>query len=570
MLLLLLASFSEALGVVTVLPLLAVAGGQGRESAGLAGFIFEGFQALDISPSIYSLAALIVLALALKGLLFMFAMSQVGYVAADAATDLRLTLADALMNARWTYFIQQRTGFLSNALGTEALRVSMLVTQACYMAAGAIQAILYVGLALFVSWYATLGGVIAGAALFGTLGFLIRRAKAAGLEQTESYRAQAASLADSLFALKPLRAMGRLEGIKKVLQEGASRLGAGYRNQVASQALLTAIQEPFMAVFLSVGIVLTVGVLGLPLVQVLFMAVIFQRIVTRLSAAQSAYQIVAANDSAYRSLRQSIDTAKRAGEMTSGTREPTLDEDIRFLDVSFSYEDAPILSHLDIYIPSRRLTAILGPSGVGKTTILDLLCGLLKPEGEIAIDGVSMGELDVNRWRDMIGYVPQETVVLHSSVADNILLDHEGLDRQDVERALKKAGAWDFVAQLPEGMDTVVGERGARLSGGERQRVGIARALVHDPALLILDEATTALDPVTEASVLSTVRLLTSSTTVVAVSHQQALVTAADLVYRLHRDGLEVMHDAQGVLERSHLRAASQHGASQGDEPRRS
>ena len=128
----------------------------------------------------------------------------------------------------------------------------------------------------------------------------------------------------------------------------------------------------------------------------------------------------------------------------------------------------------------------------------------------------------------MIGYVPQETFLFHDTVMANVTLGEPGISRADVETALRRAEAREFVAALPDGVDTVVGERGARLSGGQRQRIAIARALVRNPALLILDEATTALDPETEAGIVATVKRLTGRLTVLSISHQPAMQSAAD------------------------------------------
>jgi ATP-binding cassette subfamily C protein len=140
----------------------------------------------------------------------------------------------------------------------------------------------------------------------------------------------------------------------------------------------------------------------------------------------------------------------------------------------------------------------------------------------------------------MIGYVPQETLLLHDSVFVNVTLGDEKLKSEDVEGALRDAGAWDFVQELPEGLFTVVGERGLKLSGGQRQRIAIARALVHEPRLLILDEATTALDPENEAGICVTLRKLKGKLTILAISHQPAILGAAERAYRLE-DGKAIL-----------------------------
>jgi ATP-binding cassette subfamily C protein len=176
----------------------------------------------------------------------------------------------------------------------------------------------------------------------------------------------------------------------------------------------------------------------------------------------------------------------------------------------------------------------MGPSGAGKSTLLDLLCGLTEPQsGEVRIDDVPLHDINLRQWRHMIGYVSQDTILLHDTVLNNILVGEPSLTADDAERALRQAGAWDFVSALPDGMLTVVGERGGLLSGGQRQRIAIARALAHKPSFLILDEPTSALDPESERTICETLQLLAQDLTIIAVSHQPAVINAADRVFIL-------------------------------------
>jgi len=177
---------------------------------------------------------------------------------------------------------------------------------------------------------------------------------------------------------------------------------------------------------------------------------------------------------------------------------------------------------------------IVGPSGAGKTTLLDLLVGLLQPDaGTILIDGVPLADLDLRQWRRQIGYVPQESVMVDESVAYNVTLGEVGVGEDQIRAALRAADELEFVEAMPEGIHTRVGDGGSRLSGGQRQRLAIARALVHEPRLLILDEATSHLDPEAQAAVIETVKHLKGRLTIVAVAHQGLLIQAADRIYRL-------------------------------------
>jgi ATP-binding cassette subfamily C protein len=166
------------------------------------------------------------------------------------------------------------------------------------------------------------------------------------------------------------------------------------------------------------------------------------------------------------------------------------------------------------------------------------------------IDDLPLAKVDLKKWRKMIGYVPQETLLLHDTVFFNVSLGDPQLSEQDVEYALRAAGAWEFVLKMPRKMYSSVGERGGMLSGGQRQRVAIARALVHKPKLLILDEPTSALDPESEAAICETLSQLRGEITILAISHQPTIMNVADRAYQLH--------DGKAFLVQDH-KVASEH-----------
>jgi ABC-type multidrug transport system fused ATPase/permease subunit len=223
--------------------------------------------------------------------------------------------------------------------------------------------------------------------------------------------------------------------------------------------------------------------------------------------------------------------------------------EILIQDVNFKYPNAPrnAISNINVKISSGSSLAVIGPSGAGKTTLIDVLLGVLHPDsGSIHISGLQPLE-SISRWPGGISYVPQDIMISAGTIRENVALGYPlaSVTNEAVLNALKVANLEDFVNSLPDGIETVVGERGARLSGGQRQRLGIARAMFTRPYLLVLDEATSSLDGETEAGISKSIQALHGVTTVVVIAHRLSTVKSADLVVYLS-DGVII---AKGSFE---------------------
>ena len=532
----LVAGLLDGLGLSMLLSMLSLATREGPQTPSLPEQIALRVPAfLGLPPSAPVLLMLAIVLIGCKALLSLLANRQVGYAVAQIATDLRLALIRAVMAARWRHFLQQSVGALSNAVATEAQRASEAFQHAAEMAAMVLNSVIYLAIALSISWQAGAAAAIAGTLLLVLLQTLIRRARCAGQMQTDLLRSLLSAIGRQWAAAKPLKAMAREDHMEALISDQTRQLRRAVRRQVISKEALTALQEPLLAIMVGVGFFFSLVVLKLPLAAVLVMLFLLARVVSYLSKAQRAYQQVAVRESAYWSLIDNIDTARAQGEPRGGSRTAQLAQEIRFDGVRFSHgRGHELLASGSFSIRANALTVIVGPSGSGKTTVLDLVVGLLHPDaGRILVDGVPLEEMNLRQWRRQIGYVSQETVLVNESVAYNLALGEAGLGEAEMREALRAADALEFVDAMPEGLLTRVGEGGSRLSGGQRQRLAIARALIHAPRLLILDEATSHLDAEAQAAVVETVRHLKGRLTILAVSHQSALIDAADTIYRL-------------------------------------
>ncbi|MCZ6831072.1 MAG: ABC transporter ATP-binding protein, partial [Gammaproteobacteria bacterium] len=457
----------EGVGLSALLPLMNVALGSSA-TASLAGAaplvqndfertVLEVLQQLNIAPTLENLLWIIVIGVALKNLLLLIAQRQVGYTAAQVGTDLRLQMLRAVLRSKWEYFLHQPVGKLTNSLATEAQRSSTSFVHGATALAYLVQAVIYATIALAISWQATLTGLIAGAVVIGASHFLVRITRKAGKKQTNLLTSLMSSLTDTLQSIKPLKAMAREHLADNVLAGETTRLNRALRRQVLSGALLNAVQELMFATFIALGIYTALQVFAMDLPTVMVLVVTLGRSFAFFGKVQKQYQKLAQGESAYWAMRDSIADAVAAEEQLGGGNLPRFEHVCEFDSVNFSYDNHVVFKNLSLQIQAGTLTTLVGPSGAGKTTIIDLAIGLLQPEqGRIKLDGQCLPDLDIKAWRNMIGYVPQETVLLHDSIAHNVTLGDPSLSAADVERALRSAGAWEFVERMPEGIALAV------------------------------------------------------------------------------------------------------------------
>lgn len=444
----------------------------------------------------------------------------------------------AVAAAEWRFLVTRAPSEYVHALTGEIGRVGQVVHYLTELTVAVTVSVVYLGLSLRLAPLLVLLVLASAVALF----FSVR----GGFEQARRLAEQAAAgrrrfhqtVSEHLVSLKTARIYGALDRHVEEISLLSREAGDLALARAIADGRFRQVLE-FGSTALMAGIVFVAATM-MPISSALLLMLVFMfaRLMPRLI---QIYRLV-------RSLSTALpivdDLNTRIRECLAAEEAPVtqarplpLRHGIRFDHVSFSYlrrADRAAVSDLNLRIVAGQTTAIVGASGSGKSTVADLLTGLLTPSaGSIWVDDELLGPDGAAAWRRQIGYVPQDTFLFHDTIRANLLWARADASEAELQEALRLAAADRFIAELPQGLDTVIGERGVLLSGGERQRVAIARALLRRPALLLLDEATSSLDVEHEQRIQQAIDALHHRVTMVIMTHRLTTIRHADIIHVL-------------------------------------
>jgi ATP-binding cassette, subfamily B, bacterial MsbA len=486
----------------------------------------------------------------LKNLLSYANVAAFSFVDSRVSHNLRVRLFDRVLAMPLSRTEEDRSGRLMNVLETETWRTSQALSLLFSAITSACTAAIFVPLLFLLSWPLTLIALVSVGIIPVIVSVITKEVVELGERSVAANSELATRMWSNLNGLRVIHSFGR-EEFELFRFADASR---AVRDITLRLALISARNGPVAEVLITAliaALALTVEVWRLDVATLAAFVVILYRLQPRIRDLVSARVALLGLQGAVLEVTRLVETPDMVPPARSGHVFPELRRAVRFEGVTFRYEEhkIPALKNVSFEIKRGSTVAIVGSSGAGKSTLLDLLLRFRDPQqGQITVDGRPMGELDPFAWRSRIGIVSQTPYLFDETVRFNILYGRPDANDVEIVDAAKLANADSFISKLPRGYDTLVGERGVRLSGGQGQRIILARALLRNPEVLVLDEATNALDSITEQAFQQALSGFARDRTIIIVAHRLSTIERADHILVLDRGRLVEQGDFSSLL----------------------
>ncbi|RWD60037.1 MAG: ABC transporter ATP-binding protein [Mesorhizobium sp.] len=524
----------EGFGIGLIIPLLGIIMGHG-DTSGMAGFsaLLQKIGAgLGERERLIALAAAILGSILLKNILAYANSVLTAHIYGRAGQSIRGALAERLLTVGYPFFLRESPGRLLNIISNESWRASDAIQGMLGAVVSASAAVILLGFLLLLSWQMTLLVMLGLALVQAAHMALSARLRA----PSRSVAARNSGLASQMLHLVHAGRLIRIFGQEAREKAAFEKASDGVRRAAfllsSRQGALAPLTEVLHAVlFLAVVIGAWLAGLSFPLVAAFL--ILLYRLQPHVRALQMTWSQVQGLSGSLEEVTWLLDPTGKPAPPEGSRPFAALSEKIAFEGVSFSYANeeqrAAVLHVVSFDIASGRSTALIGRSGAGKTTIVNLLCRFVEPDGgKILVDGAPLGEIDPVAWRAHIALASQELELVDGTILDNITYGKDEATPEEARRAAGLAEAHGFIETLPQGYQTVVGYRGLNLSAGQRQRIALARALLRDPDILILDEATNAVDGLSEAAIVETLKSRAGRRTTIVISHHHSTISFCD------------------------------------------
>lgn len=524
-----LAALAEGLGIGLMIPLL-----QGTAPTSDIPHIWLDrlWRLFPTESRVESLTLLILAAILCKVVLAYAFTTLAAWIGSRVHHDLRVRMVAQVLAVSQQYLDVRPVGTLLHTLTGAAAEARFAVTCLLWLLLNISTLLVFTAMLIAIAWKITLGIVMGLLLLFAVVHAATRGVKTLGRRSLNRQSALSHRIKEILLGIRTIRAFGQ-EGYEQ--ERFAAESLACHRAQVG-QDLLASLIHPLsegLAAIALMGLVFVTLKAGLSLPVLATVVFMLLRLLPQLQSASNQWALILARQAAVEEVLDLMNPPGTAYVRAGGRRLDRWTQGIRYERIGFSYpqRDHAALSDIDLDIVKGQTIALVGPSGAGKSTLIQLLCRFYDPTaGRIWVDGQDMLDFDPASWRARIAMVSQDIHIFSTTVRDNIAYGKPGATEAEIVAAARRAHADEFIAGLPQGYDTLVGDRGLLLSGGQRQRLSIARAILCDPEILILDEATNALDTLAETHIQAAIEELGRHRTVIVVAHRLSTIQRADRI----------------------------------------
>jgi len=560
-----LSSFFEGLGISLFMPLLQSLSQTDSQTAS-SNFFIDILNRIFINISTNNrfiiIALCILVSIVLKNCLVYSNTILFGWLNSRIGHRLRSGIFNQFLTVTYSFLEGHDSGKLINTLASETWRTGQALSTLVSLIITICTITVYVFLLLLISWQLTLTVSFLMVLISLVIQLVTRSVKTLGEQAVEANSALGNRMWEGLAGMKVIRSFGR----ESYEQERFDVISKTVRKTFLKLDILSGAVGPISEV-LSAVLLLCILVIALlqdrsSLPTLLIFIFILYRLQPQVKQLDSARVGLIALTSSVQDVTYFLDHSDKPYIRSGHIDFKTLEQGIYFESVNFSYNplEKPALQNISMCIPKGKTTAIVGPSGAGKSTLIGLICRFYDlTSGEIYVDRSSLQELNLTEWRNQIAIVSQDVYMFSTTVLENIAYGRLDATEKEIIEAAKLANAHDFIMQLPEGYNTKVGDRGVRLSGGQRQRIALARAIVRNPQILILDEATNALDTISEHLIQEALNTLSQNRTVIVIAHRLSTIEQADQIIVLNEGRVVEQGHLQQLLEQKGLFAQLYH-----------
>lgn len=495
--------------------------------------IYENFR---IEPGLITFGLFYLFTVILKATIFVFEKFITVKTIMRIMREMIFDQYKSYLDASWEFFGTRDYGTLSNTIAKEIEKAVTGLESLAQFCASSFALIFYFILLIFISWDLTLIVFFITALILLPVSFMLNKYvyKVRKIHTNASNMFQG-KIYDTLNSIKLILGFAKKEETFYELKPTVFTVTRTAIQFTMARIIMQPLTEILVVILIISSVVYGLGYVEIGIPSLIAFLYSIQRLGTEAQAVMNSRNGISASLPSFEQIDILKEEAFKKKEEKGGIQIVSFDKSIEIKNLSFDYDkENKVLDNVSMQIHKGSMVGIVGPSGSGKSSLIDLILGFYyQNEGRITVDDNELQNLDLDKWRNLIGYIPQQPFLFNTSLKDNMLWANPNASDDDIHEAFELANATDFIENLEDGYNTIVGERGARLSGGQAQRICLARAIVKHPQILVLDEATSSLDSNSEMLIQESIEQLSGKVTIISIAHRLATIKKADVIYNL-------------------------------------